>query len=112
MAMPLHVATDHRAVEHVERDEQRRRAVSLVVVRHGAGAALLQRQSGLRAVERLNLALFVDGQDDGVGRRVDVEPDDVAQFVDERGSLESLKWRTRCGWRPWARQIRWTELRG
>jgi hypothetical protein len=40
-------------------------------------------QPGLRAVERLNLALFVDRQDDGVRRRVDVEPDDVAQFVDE-----------------------------
>ena len=33
MAMALHVATDHRAVEHVEPGEQRRRAVSLVVCR-------------------------------------------------------------------------------
>ena len=60
MAMALHVAADHRAVEHVERREQRRRAVSLIVVRHGPGAALLQRQTGLGAVERLNLAFFVD----------------------------------------------------
>src|SRR5664279_2927122 len=28
----------------------------------------------------------------------------------KRGSFESLNWRTRCGWRPCARQIRWTEL--
>ena len=41
MAMPLHVATNHRAVEHVERGEQRRRAVTLVVVRHSPGAPLL-----------------------------------------------------------------------
>lgn len=75
MAMPLHVATNHRAVEHIERGEQRRRAVSLVVVRHGPGA-FLQRQSGLCAVERLNLAVFVDGHDNGVRRKVDVEPDD------------------------------------
>jgi hypothetical protein len=29
------------------------------------------------------LALPVDGQDDGVRRRIDVEADDVAQLVDE-----------------------------
>ena len=60
MAMALHVAADHRAVEDVHRGEQRRRAVALIVMRHGSGAALLQRQSGLCAVKRLNLALFVD----------------------------------------------------
>ena len=53
MAMTLHVAADHRAVEHVERGEQRRRAVPFVVVRHGSSAALLERQAGLRAIERL-----------------------------------------------------------
>ena len=65
MAMALHVAADHRAIEDVHRGEQRRCAVALIVVRHGSGAALLQRQSGLCAIERLYLALFVDRQDDG-----------------------------------------------
>ena len=41
------------------------------------------RQAGLGAVERLDLALLVDRQDDGVGRRIDIEPDHVAQLVDE-----------------------------
>jgi hypothetical protein len=36
-----------------------------------------------RAVDRLNLALFIDGQDDGVRWRIDIEPSHVAQFVDE-----------------------------
>ncbi len=65
--------------------------MSRIVVRHGSRAALLHRQSGLRAVERLNLAVLVDRQDDSVGGRIDVEPDDVAQFVDEArvfGQLE------------------------
>jgi hypothetical protein len=66
MAMTLHVAADHLAVENVHRGEQGRRAVPLIVVRHGSGAPLLQRQSGLCTVKRLNLALFVDRQDDGV----------------------------------------------
>ena len=60
MAMALHFPANHRAVEDVHRGKQRRCAVSPVVVRHGSGATLLQGQSGLRAVERLNLALFVD----------------------------------------------------
>jgi len=42
-----------------------------------------ERQAGLGTVERLDLALLVDGQHDGVGRRIDVEADDVAQFGDE-----------------------------
>src|SRR5271170_3291854 len=62
MAMALHVAANHRAVEDVHRGEQRRRAVALIVVRHGSGTTLLQRQSGLGAIKRLNLALFVDRQ--------------------------------------------------
>ena len=110
MAVALHAAADHRAVEHVERGEQGGRAVALVIVGHGSGAALLHRQARLGAVERLDLAFFVERQDDGVGRRIDVEPDDVAQLLDEFGSLESLNWRTRCGCSPWARQMRWTEL--
>ena len=84
MAMALHVAADHRAVEDVHRGEQRCRPVPHIVVRHGSSAALLQRQSGLRSRSSAsNLALFIDRQDDGVCGRIDIEPDDVAQFVDE-----------------------------
>ena len=89
--MTLHVAADHRAVEHVERGEQRRRAVPFVVVRHGSGAAFLERQAGLGAVERLNLALFVDRQDDGVRWRIDIEPNHIAQFVDEMRVVRELE---------------------
>ena len=80
MAVALHAAADDRAVEHVEGGEQRGGAVALVVVGHGAGAALLHRQAGLGAVERLDLALLVDRQHDRMGRRIDIEPDDVAQL--------------------------------
>jgi hypothetical protein len=66
-----------------ERGEQRCRAVSLVVVGHGSGATFLQRQAGLGAVKRLDLALFVERQNNGVSWRIDIEPDHVAQFVNE-----------------------------
>ena len=51
----LHAAAEDGAVEDVEGGEQRGGAVALVVVGHGAGAALLHGQAGLGAVERLDL---------------------------------------------------------
>ena len=91
MAMALHASADDLAVEHVEGGEQRRRAVALVVVRHGAGSAALHGQAGLRAVERLDLALLVDGQHHRVGRRIDVEPDDVADLGREGWVVRELE---------------------
>jgi hypothetical protein len=35
------------------------------------------------AIESLDLALLVERKHDGVGRRIDLEPDHVAQLVDE-----------------------------
>jgi len=43
MAMALHVAADDGAIENIQRREQGRGAVALVIVRHGAEPALLQR---------------------------------------------------------------------
>ena len=85
MPMTLHVAADHRAVENIEGGEQRRRAVPLVVMGHRSGASLLHGEARLGAVEGLDLALLVDGQNDGVSRRVDIETDHIAQFVDKPG---------------------------
>jgi hypothetical protein len=61
------------------------------MVGHSSGAAFLERQAGLRSIERLDLALFVNGKDDGVRRWIDVEPDDVAQLVDEPGVIGQLE---------------------
>jgi hypothetical protein len=52
----LHIAADDGPIENVEGREQCRRAMTLVVVGHRPGAALLHRQAGLSAVERLDLA--------------------------------------------------------
>ena len=54
--MSLHAAADNLAFEDIESGEQRRCAMALVIMGHRAGAALLHRQAGLRAVERLDLA--------------------------------------------------------
>ena len=97
-------------VEHVDRREQSGRPVSLVIVGHGSGPAFLHRQAGLGAVERLDLALFVDRQDDGVRRRIDVEPDDVAQPVDELRVFGQLELADAVRLKPVRAPMRWTEL--
>ena len=91
MAMAVHIAAHHGSVEHVHRGKQGRCPVPLVVMGHGSSTAFLERQAGLRSVERLDLALFVDAEHDGVRRRIDIEPDNVAQFVDELVVFGQLK---------------------
>ena len=91
MPVALHVAADDGAVEDVEGGEQRGGAVALVVVRHRPGAARLHRQSRLGAVERLDLALLVDREDDGVGGRIDVEADDVLELLGELRVVRQLE---------------------
>lgn len=91
MTMALHIATDDRAVEDVESGEQYCRAVPFIIVCHGSKPALLQRQARLGAIESLNLAFLVDGQHDGVGRRVDIEPDNVAQLGNEVRIVRELE---------------------
>src|SRR3712207_8074436 len=55
-SMPLVAVAQHFARSHVQRREQRRGAMPLVVMRHRARAAFLQRQPRLGAVQRLHLA--------------------------------------------------------
>src|SRR5664279_6094910 len=69
----LHVAADDGTVEDVESGEQRGRTVAFVVVGHRSGAARLHRQTGLGAVERLDLTLLIDREDDRMGWWIDIE---------------------------------------
>ena len=110
MPVALHAAADDGAVEDVEGGEQRGRAVALVVVRHGAGAALLHaagragcgRAPGSGSSRRPTAPRHGPaGRRRGRRRR--------AACGTKSGSLESLKRRTRCGAKPCARQMRCTE---
>ena len=100
VAMAFVALADDLAGGHIEGREEGSRAVALVVVSHRPCPAFLHGQPGLAAVERLNLAFFVDAEDDGLLGRVQVEPDNVLQLFEEPGSIESLKFLTRCGLRP------------
>src|SRR5580698_6767811 len=83
VAVLLHAAADHRAVEHVEGSKQCRRAVTLVIVGHGAATAGFECQAGLRAVERLNLALLIDREHHCMRRRIDIQADNVGHLSGE-----------------------------
>ena len=67
----------------VERGKQGRCSVSDVVVRPGTAAAFFQRQTGLSAVQGLNLALFIDTKHDGVLGRIEIDPDHVEELFNE-----------------------------
>src|SRR5215469_1444325 len=91
MAVALHAAADDGAIEHAECREQGGSAVPLVVMRHGLAASGLDWQAGLGAVERLDLALFIDRQHHRMGRRIDIEPDDIGELVSKAGVARTLE---------------------
>jgi hypothetical protein len=74
--------------------------VTFVVVRHRPGTARLHRQTRLGAVERLDLALLIDREDDRMGGRIDVEADDVFEFSRRTSGAESVNCFARFGNRP------------
>ena len=82
-----------RARIHVQRRVQGRRAVAFAVVRSSLYLARLQRQEGSSTIEGLNLGLHINAIDHGVRGRLQVQPHDVAYFVDQQRigrQLESL----------------------
>ena len=54
-----HTLADHFPIEEMEGRKEGSRAMSLVVMGHRTGTALLHRQPRLRAIQCLNLALFI-----------------------------------------------------
>src|SRR5215468_1548091 len=90
-AMASPAFADHLAGLHVEGGKQRGSAVALVVVRHRLSPPLLERQTRLRAVERLDLALLIDAQHQGTLRRVHVEADNVDDLLRELWVIRNLE---------------------
>jgi len=91
MPMALHTATDHRAVENVEGGEQSRRAVALVIVRERAQTSGFHRQTGLGAIQRLDLRFLINREHDGMSRWVDVEANDVPKLAGEVDVIRQLE---------------------
>ena len=61
--MPSMDLAQHLARLHFQRGKERRGPVPFVVVRPALGLAGAQRQQGRRAIQRLDLRLFIDTED-------------------------------------------------
>jgi hypothetical protein len=83
VSLPRLTLRDHAAIEHVQSRKQCGRAVALVVVGYRCRGALLRRQAGLRAIQCLNLTLFIAAQHQRMLRRTQIQPDDVFELRDE-----------------------------
>jgi hypothetical protein len=75
--MPLEFGP-HFAGSHIQGGKQRRGAVTCVVVGTPLGLSWSHRQRRLRAIERLDLALFISAQHQRPFRWVDIQAADVA----------------------------------
>src|SRR5215470_1133602 len=91
MAMPGETLADHLSLKHVEGGKERRRPVALVVVSHRAAAAALHGQTGLSAIQSLNLALLIHAKHHGLLRRVEIEAHDVGELLDESRIARQLE---------------------
>jgi hypothetical protein len=89
--MPLVAFADDKAGGDVERCEQRGRAMTDIGVSLTFRLTRHHRQDRLFAIERLNLALFIDAQDQRPIGQGQVEPNDVADLVDEQRITRKLE---------------------
>jgi hypothetical protein len=89
--MPGMTGANHNPALDVERGKQRRGAVPDVIMRAAFGLDGPHRQQGRRAVEGLDVALLVDAQYQRAVGRVQIQPHDVADLLDEEGILRQLE---------------------
>jgi len=85
VVVALHAAPRDLSRVHREGRQQAGGAVALVGGRQAPVGAGAHRQLGLGAVERLDLALLIDADDEGVRRRVEVEAEDRRLLLLELG---------------------------
>lgn len=108
MAVALLTQAKEFAVERVERSKQCRRAVALVVVRHGLAAPLLQGQPWLSSIQRLNLTLLACAQNQRVFRRIQIQANDGFQLVGKLRVAANLERLDQVRLEPMGVQIRRT----
>jgi hypothetical protein len=56
-----------------------------------SAANRVHRQAGLSAVKRLDLRLLVEGQNHRMGRRIDIEADDLGELLGESRIVRQLE---------------------
>src|SRR5207253_1567452 len=90
-AVPAVTLANDLAAHHFERRKERRGPMADIVVRAALRLAGAHRQERLGPIEGLNLRLLVHAEHQGALRRIEVEADDVADFLDEQGMGRQLE---------------------
>ncbi len=88
---PLLARRDPLPGGDVQRGEERRRAVPNVVVGVAFAVAQVHRKRRLGAVERLDLGLLVHAEHHRVVGRVEIEPCNIQDFLEEKGVAGQLE---------------------
>jgi hypothetical protein len=91
VTMTAFALTQDRSGDRVEGRKQCGGAVSDVVVRDAFDVAQSQGQHRLATLQRLNLALLVHAQDQGLIRWVQIQPDYVTYLLDEERVIGKLE---------------------
>ena len=65
--------------------------MALVIVGHGGATSFLHRQTGLGAIEGLDLALLVEAEHHSVGGWIDIEADHLFELLGEFGIVGELE---------------------
>lgn len=106
MTMSLLAGSDDLALGRVNRGKQGGCTVPLVIVSHGAAAASVNREALLRAVQGLNLGLFIATEHERVFGWIKVQAHDVPQLLRELPivrqleGLDQMRLQTICGPHP------------
>jgi hypothetical protein len=85
MAVALITVANDLTGQDIDRRKQSRRPVAIVIVGHCAATPFLEWQARLRALQSLNLGLLVYAQHNRLVRRIQLQTDDVGQFLEESG---------------------------
>ncbi len=91
VAMPPHARADDRSIQRVQRSKERGGSIALVVMRHRGAVAARERKPRLGSIQRLDLALLVQAEDDRVLGRVQIETDDFFEFLGESRIVAHLE---------------------
>src|ERR1022692_4032468 len=90
--MPGIALANDFALQNFQSGEQGGRAMPDIVMGISAAAPLLERQTRLRPVQRLDLALFIQAENQALFRWIEIETHHVGQFLQKAhiaGEFES-----------------------
>ena len=91
VAMARIAGSDNRTIQHVQGGKKTSRSVPFVVMRHRSAASFFHRQPRLSSIQGLDLRFFVDAQNQGFIRGIQIESDHIGQFFNEVFVLRQLE---------------------